>query len=231
MNWLTAALKSSLGRKMIVALTGLGLVGFVLGHMAGNLQVFLGREALNAYAQGLKDLGALLWVARIGLLVMFVVHVALAIKLNAENRAARPQRYARVGYVQATPAVKSMVLTGLMVLLFVAYHLAHFTFGVVHPEHAGLPLDAAGRHDVYGMVVAGFGNPLVAGLYIAAMALLALHLRHGVQSVFQTLGLRGKSYEQLIQRTSVGLAALVFVGNTSIPLTILLGLGPFSGGA
>lgn len=231
MNWLTAALKSSLGRKMIVALTGLGLVGFVLGHMAGNLQVFLGREALNAYAQGLKDLGALLWVARIGLLGMFVVHVALALRLNAENRAARPTAYAHGGHVQATPAVRSMVLTGLMVLLFVAYHLAHFTFGAVHSDHAGVPLDAAGRHDVYGMVVAGFSDPLVSGLYIAAMALLALHLRHGVQSVFQTLGVRGPRYEPLIERSAVGLAVLVFLGNASMPLTILLGLGPFSGGA
>jgi len=231
MNWLLAALRSSLGRKMIVALTGLGLVGFVLAHLAGNLQVFAGREALNAYAQGLKDLGPLLWVARIGLLGIFVLHVVLALQLARENRAARPSRYVHGGVQQATPGARSMVLTGVTILFFVAYHLAHFTFGAVHAEHYGVGADALGRHDVYGMVVAGFSNPLVSILYIVSMGLLALHLSHGVQSVFQTLGLNGPRFQPLIKCAGLGLAVLVFVGNISMPLAILLGLGPFSTGA
>lgn len=231
MNWLTAALRSSLGRKMIVALTGLALIGFVLGHMAGNLQVFLGRDALNAYAKSLQDLGGLLWVVRGGLLAVFVAHVVVALKLNAENRAARPTGYAHGGVVQASPGVRTMVLTGLTVLAFVAYHLAHFTFGAVHADHYGVPADALGRHDVFGMVVAGFSDPLVAGLYLVAIALLAVHLSHGFQSVFQTLGLTGARYESLIKCAGRGLAVLVFLGNASIPLAIFLGLGPFSSGA
>jgi len=225
MSWLVAALGSSVGRKMIVALTGLALLGFVLAHMAGNLQVFVGREALNAYAQGLQDLGPLLWVARIGLLGMFGVHVVLALKLTAESKAARPQAYAHnVGRVQAGPAVHSMALTGATVLAFVAYHLAHFTLGVVHAEHRGVGLDEAGRHDVYGMVIAGFSDPLVAGLYLLAMALLSLHLYHGVSSTLRSLGCEGPRYAPIIATAGKGLAALVFFGNASIPLAILTGL-------
>lgn len=231
MNWLLAALRSSLGRKMIVALTGLGLLGFVLAHLAGNLQVFAGRETLNAYAQGLKDLGPLLWVARLGLIAMFVTHVALTLKLAKENKEARPSRYVSAGAQPSSKGARSMVLTGLMVLFFVAYHLAHFTFGALHPEHYGVGADALGRHDVYGMVVAGFSEPVVSALYIVFMALLAVHLSHGVQSVFQTLGLNGPRWQPLIQRTGCGLALVVFLGNVSMPLAILLGLGPFSTGA
>ncbi|GJM22911.1 MAG: hypothetical protein DHS20C15_28260 [Planctomycetota bacterium] len=216
---------------MVVALTGLGLLGFVFAHLAGNLQVFLGREALNAYAQGLKDLGALLWVARLGLIAMFVTHVALALQLARENRAARPTRYVHGGVQQASPGSRSMVFTGVMILLFVAYHLAHFTFGAAHASHYAVGSDALGRHDVYGMVVAGFSEPLVVGLYVAAIAMLALHLSHGVQSVFQTLGLNGPRYEPIIKRTGCAIAVIVFVGNVSMPLAILMGLGPFSTGA
>ena len=230
MNWLARLLGSSVGRKMLVALTGVALVGLVSAHMLGNLQVFLGPDALNSYAAKLKSLGALLWVARGGLLVVFVVHVGLALKLAAENKAARPAPYAHGGRVQSTLGARSMVLTGLMVLLFVLYHLAHFTFGVTHPEHytvteAIQTLDGpVNRHDVYYMVVTGFRQPLVSGLYIAAMALLALHLSHGVQSVFQSLGLNDRKYEGLIRKLAVGLAWVIFLGNSSMPVAVLAGL-------
>jgi succinate dehydrogenase / fumarate reductase cytochrome b subunit len=225
MNWLARFVGSSVGRKALVAVTGLGLLGFVIAHMLGNLQLFLGREALNAYAAQLKDLGGLLWLARGGLLLMFVVHVALALKLAAESKAARPVKYARpVGRVQANPATRMMVLTGSMVLLFVLYHLAHFTLGVAHPEHHGVPLDAAGRHDVYAMVVAGFSQPLVSGLYIAAMALLGVHLHHGIASVFQSLGLNNSAYAPLLERLGRSLAWILFLGNASMPIAVLTGL-------
>ncbi len=230
MNWLARLLGSSVGRKMLVALTGLALVGFVIAHMLGNLQVFLGPDALNSYAAKLKSLGALLWVMRGGLLAVFVVHVGLALKLAAENKAARPAAYARPGRVQSTLGARSMVLTGLMVLLFVLYHLAHFTFGWTHPEHATATeavqtlTGPVNRHDVYYMVVMGFRQPLVSGLYIAAMALLALHMSHGVQSVFQSLGLNNRKYEDPIRKLAIGLAWVIFLGNSSMPVAVMAGL-------
>jgi len=237
MNWMARTLGSSVGRKMLVALTGLGLLGFVITHMLGNLQLFLGPEALNSYAKSLKDLGGLLWVARGGLIVMFVVHVGLALKLAAENRAARPDRYEVPGRVQSTLGARSMVLTGLMILLVVLYHLAHFTWGITNPEHTTYveavmtPTGPVNRHDVYTMVVLGFQQPLIAGLYIAAMALLCVHLSHGVQSVFQSLGLNHPKYEPTLHKLGLGLAWIIFIGNTSMPVAVLAGLVDLPAGA
>ncbi|MFT7461888.1 MAG: succinate dehydrogenase / fumarate reductase cytochrome b subunit [Pseudohongiellaceae bacterium] len=225
MKWLVRLLGSSVGRKAILALTGLALLGFVVGHLLGNLQIFLGPEALNAYAAGLQDLGALLWVARGGLLFVFVVHIAVAVKLASENKAARPVAYVDpVGKVAANPATRLMLLSGLTVLLFVAYHIAHFTLGVAHPEHRQIAMDAGAHPDVYAMVIAGFSQPLVAILYIAAMAALGLHLHHGIASVFQTLGLTNKAYAPLLQKLGRSLAWALFLGNAAIPIAVLTGL-------
>ncbi|RKY19650.1 MAG: succinate:quinone oxidoreductase [Planctomycetota bacterium] len=225
MNRLAAATRSSLGRKMIVAVTGLMLLGFVIAHMLGNLQLFLGPEALNAYAAKLQSLGPGLWAMRLGLLGIFVLHVATALKLAAESQAARPQAYVgAVGKVQATVSSRTMVLSGATVLAFVAYHLAHFTLGVVHPEHADVGLDAAGQHDVFAMVVAGFSSPLVSGLYLLAMALLALHLHHGISSTVRTLGLENPACTACVRRAGMGLALFIFLGNASMPLAVLAGL-------
>lgn len=230
MNWLARTLGSSVGRKMILALTGLALLGFVIAHMLGNLQVFLGPEALNAYAANLKSLGPVLWLMRGGLIVVFVVHVGLALKLAAENRAARPERYAHPGRVQSTPGARSMVVTGLMILLFVLYHLAQFTWGLTNPadynvvEAIQTATGPVNRHDVYSMVVLSFQHPLISGIYIAAMACLALHLSHGVQSVFQSLGLNHPKYEPCLRKLGCGLALVIFLGNVSMPVAILAGL-------
>jgi succinate dehydrogenase / fumarate reductase cytochrome b subunit len=221
-----------------MALTGLGLVGFVIAHMLGNLQVFMGREKLNHYAQSLQDLGAVLWAMRIGLLTLFVVHVATAFKLAQANKAARP-----VAYVSAKPqvtsyAARTMLMSGLIILAFVAYHLAHFTFGWTNPEHFKLHETIAPifdvpsmggsraevvRHDVYGMVVAGFQIPLVAGLYVVAQALLCLHISHGASSAFQTLGVTHPAFAWLKTCFGKALAVVIFVGNCSIPLAVLAG--------
>ncbi|MGQ0553388.1 MAG: succinate dehydrogenase cytochrome b subunit [Planctomycetota bacterium] len=219
----TASLDSSLGRKILVALTGLGLLGFVLAHMLGNLQVFLGPEALNAYAENLKGLGPLLWVARIGLLALALTHVVLALRTAAQNRAARPVPYVASGRVQSTPGARSMTLTGLMILAFVLYHLAHFTWGATHPEHFALR-DGEGRPDVYSMVVLGFQQPGITGLYCVAMLLLGLHLSHGVASTCQTLGLNSPVWAPRIRSAGYGITALIVLGNLSIPLAVLLGL-------
>lgn len=227
MNGLLASLGTSVGRKMLVALTGLALLGFVLAHMLGNLQVFAGPDALNGYAAGLKSLGPILWAMRLGLLGVFVLHVALTLRLAAENKAARPARYAHDASVQATSAAKTMVMSGLLVLAFVIYHLAHFTWGWVQSSNHALVetlTDGTTRHDVYSMVVLGFRQPLVAISYIVAMGLLCWHISHGVQSVFQTLGLANARTREGIRRTGYALAALIFVGNASMPLAVLLRL-------
>jgi len=223
MTWLLSSLTTTIGRKTLVALTGLALIGFVLVHMAGNLQVFLGQDALNAYAKGLHDLGGLLWAARIGLLAVALLHVGLALKLAAENRAARGGRYAVSAHIQSGPGARSMVLTGLLIAAFVLYHLAHFTWQTVHPEYAGR-IDGLGRPDVYSMVVGSFGDPLIAGLYVVAMALLGLHLSHGAASITRTLGLESRANGPLFAKLGLGLALLVVVGNCVMPLAVQLGL-------
>ena len=175
MAWFTNFARSTVGAKIIMAVTGLGLVGFVLAHMAGNLLIFTGTpDAINAYAQGLKDLGPLLWVARIGLIVFAVLHIASFLRLNARNSAARPQGYAQTKWQQAPVASRYMRLSGIVVFAFIVYHLLHFTAGVVTVDPDGLRLateDALGRHHVYNMVVSGFANPIVSGAYILAMVL------------------------------------------------------------
>lgn len=216
-------LQSSVGAKAAMAVTGLLLALFVVAHLLGNLLVFAGPEATNAYAQGLKDLGALLWLARIGLLAVFLVHVGSALRLWRLNRAARPQPYAVSESDAVTYAGRSIVLTGALVLAFAAYHLLHFTLFATNPEFAQLR-DAQGRHDVYAMVIRGFGNAAVSGVYLASMVLLGLHLSHGVTSLFQSLGLSSPSYDPFIKRLGPWSGGVIAVGFMSIPLAVLAGV-------
>jgi succinate dehydrogenase / fumarate reductase cytochrome b subunit len=216
---------SSLGKKYIMALTGVVLFGFVIGHLLGNLQIFLGREALNRYGHFLQTTPELLWPARIGLLVMVVLHIAAAIKLSRENRAARPQAYAEFDVVAANYAARTMLMTGLIVLCFIIYHLLHFTVQVPAinfiSENFKALHDEKQRHDVYGMMIQGFSNPLVCLFYLAGVGLLCVHLSHGVASMFQSLGLKNKFYGRFIDRFAVVTAILLFVGYSIIPLAVL----------
>jgi succinate dehydrogenase / fumarate reductase, cytochrome b subunit len=220
---LTLAPRSSLGSKYLMALTGLGLTGFVIAHMLGNLQVFLGRDALNSYAAALKHMGGLLWIARAGLLAIFVLHIIYGIKLALANHEARPVPYHFKQYREATLASRTMIWTGLVILAFVLFHLAHFTFFLVNSGFSELH-DAQGRHDVYAMTILGFRNPVISLLYVVAMALLAFHLSHGFQSLFQSLGLNHPRWLSAIRGTSLGLAVVIFVGNSAMPLAVLFRL-------
>ena len=217
---LLAFYQSSIGKKWVVALTGLALVGFVIGHLIGNLQIFLPADYINTYAHKLQGLGPLLWIIRLGLLAMFVLHVVNTISLVRENRAARPSRYAVERTKRATTASLTMIISGLILLAFILFHLAHFTLGIVPIKdiHA---IDSSGRHDVQRMMVSSFQNPWVSGFYLISMALLCLHLTHGFQSVFQTLGLRTRRLAPLLSATSVGLGWFLFLGNAAIVLAIL----------
>lgn len=233
--FLTALLDSSVGAKLLVALTGLGLVTFAVFHMIGNLKVFQGPDAINGYAYFLKhDLGALIWIARGGLLLIFVLHLALAVRLKYRTRAARPVPYRYPGSVQATAASRYILTTGIVVGLFILFHLAHYTFGWVKGVEVSpgvvknyLELtDAKGRHDVYSMVVAGFANPALVALYVVSQVVLFAHLVHGVQSSFQTLGLKNRRFAPAIRRLGFLVAFTILVGNLAIVFGVWAGWAP-----
>jgi succinate dehydrogenase / fumarate reductase cytochrome b subunit len=224
MNILVRAYSSSLGKKYVMAITGLALFIFVIGHMAGNLQIYLGREAINNYAAFLKSKPGLLWAARLSLLAIVIMHIIAALQLVSANSDARPTKYANGKPVAASYASRTIFVSGLVIFAFIIYHLMHFTFGVTNPEFLSLkdPIDPL-HHDVYGMMVRGFLNPYVSGFYILAMAMLCLHLSHGVSSSLQSLGIRNQSNVSAIHRTARIAALIVFIGNISIPISILAG--------
>lgn len=214
----------SLVKKYLMAGTGLVMVLFVLGHMLGNLQVFSGSpEAINHYAHFLKSLGELLWVVRIFLLACIIVHVWMAILLAGENRAARPQNYARDVTVQASYASRTMLWSGLIILAFILFHLAQFTLLVVEPKYSHLIyiLDGHEVADVYATMILGFANPAVSGFYILAVWLLCVHLSHGVSSMFQSVGLRNEKWRQKLNQAAQAYGLIIFVGFASIPTAVL----------
>src|SRR5438128_7284443 len=215
---------SSIGKKMIVAVAGVILILFVIGHLLGNLQIFLGPDWINGYSQHLRDLGPLLWAIRFFLLAAVVIHIYATIQLAIENRRARPEAYVDREYVKATFASRHMVLSGLIGLAFIIYHLAHFTVRVTDRRFALLKVDPLGHYDVYSMMVYGFQNYYVSAFYVLGLFLLALHLSHGSSSFFQSLGLNDK---KLTPRLALGgqiFAWLLFIGYSSIPVAILLGV-------
>jgi succinate dehydrogenase / fumarate reductase cytochrome b subunit len=214
-----------------MALTGFGLIGFVVAHLLGNLQVFAGQEVFNAYAAFLKSLGPMLWVARLGLLAIFFLHVATAISLWRTNSAARPESYRRESTVRASAESLYMMQSGTVVLIFVIIHLLHFTLGKLQPEFYHLT-DAQGRHDVYSMLVHGFLNKGYVLVYVVAMTMLGFHLRHAMSSMFQTLGITGPRLTPVIQGAAKGLSLAIVLGYISIPLAVQAGfiVLPLGGG-
>ncbi len=223
-----AWLGSSIGKKTVVAVTGIAMVLFVVGHLLGNLTIFFGPDVINSYAMHLRDLGPLLWVIRLGLLTVLVLHVYFTMLVWKENRAARPQKYAVAAPIGTTVFARTMRLSGLIVLAFIAFHLAHFTLFLVEPNFARYHTELHGRevHNVYAMVVVGFRNPLVSGFYVLALALVAFHLSHGIGSLFQTLGLTNDTLRPAYESAARIFAWVLFAGYASIPISILIfGLG------
>ena len=222
-GFISAFCHSSVGRKIIVAVTGVILILFVIGHLFGNLQIFLGPEWINAYSQHLRDLGPLLWLVRIVLLITVILHIYFTILLAIENRRARPERYRDRNYVKASWASRHMTVSGLVVFAFIIYHLLHFTARKFNPQFPLLKLDPLNRYDVYSMMVYGFQNVYVSIFYIVGLFLLTLHLTHGSSSFFQSLGLGN---ERLTPKLAIGgriFAWLLFIGYVSIPIAVLLG--------
>ncbi len=236
---------SSLTGQYIMAITGLVLILFILAHMVGNLLIFGGQDALNSYAHSLEEHPGLLWLARALLLIVFNVHIAVGTHLTVQSRAARPIRYVCWKPLQSSWAARHMLLTGLLVLAFVVYHLSHFTFGVTDPRNFkyALPTDPRGHPDVAGMVVGGFSQTPVAVCYVAAQVVLGLYLAHGARSWFQHLGLNRENHlkpwswsplsgsgrrgnARLVHGFGVAVTATVVLGNCSVPLAIQLGWRP-----
>jgi succinate dehydrogenase / fumarate reductase cytochrome b subunit len=234
---------SSIGRKFLMAVSGLILVGFVIGHLVGNLQVFGAPDQINGYAHFLHSLGPVLWAARLGLLVAVGVHIWAAVVLTLESRKARGAKdYGVKGYIQASVASRYMRLTGLVVLAFIVYHIAHFTLGSTNSENYkgnlprvtlaedvrefGFPLAAKGTEveDVYSMIFLSFANPWISSFYIVAVGLLSFHLLHGFDSMFQTMGLRNYRWSGALRGFTALFCLAYFIGNLAIPGAILLGL-------
>ena len=211
---------TSIGKKAVMALTGLVLFGFVIGHCLGNLQVYLGPTALNKYAASLKALGGLLWAIRLGLLVVFVAHIVAAAQLWRQGKRARRTRYkVKPPEIASTYASHTMVWTGPLLLLFVLYHLAHFTYpGLAFGDYSH------STYNVYGNVVNGFRVPWVSSLYIAAQLALGVHLYHGAWSLLQSLGISNPLRNDRWRAGAQAIAMAVVVANITIPLAVVFGV-------
>ena len=216
-------IESTVGRKIVMAVTGLMLVGFIVAHLLGNSTIFFGPNGINAYAKHLKDLSFLLWPARAVLLAVFLTHIYFGITLTLENRAARPEKYKRQKTVRTSFGARTMIWTGLAVLAFVVYHLLHFTFQVTNPQISAhhLPLDAMGRLDIFTMVVLSFQIVSIALVYIAAMVALLFHISHGIQSMAQTLGINTDRTLPYMERFGTIAAYVLQIGFIAIPVSVL----------
>lgn len=218
-------LRTSIGKKAVMAVTGLIMLGFVLVHMAGNLKFFLGRGHFDEYAEFLRRVGEplvghawLLWALRGILLVSVVLHIWAAWSLTRQSRAARPVRYAHTDHVQSTYASRTMRWGGVILALFIVYHLLHMTVGTVHPDfHEGA---------VYDNSIAAFQVPAVTIAYTVAMGALGLHLFHGFWSALQTLGRNNKRLDAPLRNLSLALSLVIVVGFLSMPWAVLLGVRP-----
>lgn len=216
--------QTSIGKKLVMAATGAGLAAFVVVHLTGNLKVFFGRAEMNDYAQFLHDHPSLVWSTRIGLFAIFLYHLLNGVRLSLVNRRARPQRYHRDVSLRSTFASRHMLLSGIVVLAFITFHLLHLTFQVTHPQFQLMieSTPTGNRADVFTMMLSAFQDPLIAGSYLVAMTLLGLHLYHGAASLFQTLGLSHPSYGPLLRRGAKVGAMLLVLGFATIPISVFV---------
>ncbi len=209
---------TTIGKKAVMAVSGVILAGFVLAHLIGNLQIFLGPDQFNGYARTLRHLPELVWPTRVILLIMVMLHIWSSLQLAVVKSEARPIHYAKHSNIGSSYASRTMYLSGPVIAAFVVYHLMQFTFGV-----GGTPYHP---FDAYGNVIQGFRVPAVSIFYIIAMALLCLHLRHGLWSMFQSLGFNHPRHTPRIQRMASLIALFIFFGFVSIPIAVMLKIIP-----
>ena len=217
--------EAPIGKKVVMAITGVILFGYVIGHLLGNLQIYSSnKDQINSYAAFLHNPANLipLWAIRAFLLAAVILHITSATQLWLQNRAARPYQYVRKADVPSSYAARTMKWSGVIVGLFIIFHILHLTVGAV----PGLPADELGPNmpNVRANLVHGFQNPWVSGFYILAMILLCMHLYHGLYSMFQSMGLSHPKYTPRIKRGAAIVAILIAIGNISIPLAVLAGV-------
>jgi succinate dehydrogenase cytochrome b subunit len=220
MTWLVRYVRSSIGAKHIMAVTGLLLLLFAIFHMLGHLQMFGGQDMYNAYAHFLQDLWEVKWPVRAGLSALLVTHIVVALALDAKNRDARPVGYAMYKPVRSSVLGRTMAWTGIAVFAFLAFHILHFTLGTIGTKYFHL-MDPKDRWDAYTMFVRGFQSPAIYGVYLGGMLVLAAHLGHGAASWLQSLGLRHPKYPA--DRLGRAIAVLLFVGYMIPPTAVLAG--------
>ncbi|MDQ2918626.1 MAG: succinate dehydrogenase cytochrome b subunit [Verrucomicrobiota bacterium] len=223
MNRVVSFYRTSIGKKFIVAVTGVIMIVFIIGHLLGNLQIFLGPDWINGYAEHLRELGPILWLIRVILFITVVLHIYFTVKLAIENKRARPKNYVRREYVKASFASRHMVVSGLVVFAFIIFHLLHFTGRQFNPQFPLLKNDPLNHYDVYSMMVYGFQNVYVSIFYVVGLFLLTLHLTHGASSFLQSLGLNDQKLTPKLAFLGSLFAWLVFIGYTSIPVAVLCG--------
>ena len=214
MSWLLRFYMSNIGLKIVMALTGFAMFGFLVTHMLGNLQIFWGAEIINGYAESLHDHPTVLWPLRFGLIGSILAHIHAAVTLTSRSMAARPEGYRKLK--RSKRVETSMRLSGVVVLLFVIYHLLHLTFGTAHGDYI------AG--DVYHNVTTAFSNPIIAIVYMVCNVLVGVHLFHGLWSMFRTLGVASPRYDRLARNAATVLTLTIVGGNVFMPLAILVGL-------
>ncbi len=213
---MVALWRSAIGKKAIMAATGIVLFAFVLGHMLGNLQAFRGEEELDRYAALLRVAPGLLWSARIVVLAAALLHAVAGIQLWLERRAARPIGYERWQATGSSPASRTMIWSGFLILGFVVYHLLDLTFGVANPDFR--------EGEVFHNLLASLGRTVAAVFYVVAVAGLGVHLWHGLWSMFQSLGVANRAYTPGLKRFAVTFATILAVGFAAVPLAVLFGI-------
>lgn len=219
-SWVKQTLRSSIGLKLIMALSGIVMVSFLVAHIGGNLLIFGPPDLIDKYSAGLRNYMPVLWFLRIGLAVSVILHIVSGIYLTRLNQTAKPDRYAKTNRRTESWAARSMFLTGSVILAFILYHLAHLTFRWTHADaFAGL-----GHFDVRAMLIISFRSLPVSGFYVLSVILLMFHLNHGITSFFQTLGINARKFNPLIRTVGPALTLLLGAGFISIPLAILFGL-------
>ncbi len=215
--------ETTIGKKVIVAVTGVILFGYVVGHLIGNLQVFAGPAAIDAYGAFLHSKPAVLWAIRLLLLTAVLLHIIVSVQLALHSNEARPVGYRKWTKVKSSYASRTMIWSGPIIGAFIVYHLLHFTVGVVHPHFQVTP----GPHAIplpYENIVAGFQVPIVSIAYIISMFLLMMHLQHGIWSMFQSVGLNHPRFTPKLQVFAAVFSLLLFLGYSSIPIAVLLGI-------